>query len=155
MSANAPAGKANSTMGTVLTVCTKATIIGFAFREVIIQLAPTLCIQVPILDANVASHTARNNLLRSGFHADGGWVIKLMCAPSTEAWWSYQTRTRANFKNCHKKRVSPSRKFWHVIYYDCLVAIMVIIRFTISLNVITKPDSSIASTMSFGKRRTL
>jgi hypothetical protein len=66
-------------MGAVLTVCTKATIIGLTLREVIIQLAPTLCIQVPILDAKVASHTAKNNLLWSGCHADGSSVALFSC----------------------------------------------------------------------------
>jgi hypothetical protein len=47
-----------------------ATIIGDGESDVISQPAPTSCIQVPMFDATLAIHSARNSGWRSGTHTD-------------------------------------------------------------------------------------
>ena len=61
-------------MGKLVAACTSATISGEGASEVMSQLAPTSCIQVPILETTVAIQSARNRGRRSGAQADGvGW----------------------------------------------------------------------------------
>ena len=70
-SANAPAGRASSTIGRLEAVCTSETSSGE--RSISSHCAPTVCIQVPTLDANCAIHSARNIACRrSGAQAGGG-----------------------------------------------------------------------------------
>lgn len=56
ISAKAPAGNAKKKTGKVVAVCTKETINGEADKVAINQLAPTECIQVPILEKSAANH---------------------------------------------------------------------------------------------------
>src|SRR5581483_2530323 len=69
-SAKAPAGSANKNIGKALAVRTSATITGDAESEVMSQAEPTSCIHVPILEANAAIQSARNNGWRSGASAE-------------------------------------------------------------------------------------
>ena len=57
-SASAPANSAKRKIGAVVAACTRATIAGDGFRVVISQPAPTSCIQVPMLEINVATHSS-------------------------------------------------------------------------------------------------
>ena len=70
-SAQAPAGSASSTIGRLEAVCTRETSSGVV--SISSHCAPTVCIQVPTLDANWAIHSARNIACRrSGAQADAG-----------------------------------------------------------------------------------
>ena len=57
-------------MGRLVAVCMRATSSGDGVSEVISQAAPTLCIQVPMLDAIEAVHTARKTARWSGLQID-------------------------------------------------------------------------------------
>jgi hypothetical protein len=71
MSAHAPAGSANRTIGRLEAVCTSDTSTGD--WSISNHCAPTVCIHVPMLEANWAIHSARNNgESRSGAHAGTG-----------------------------------------------------------------------------------
>jgi hypothetical protein len=70
MSANAPAGTARKKIGSVTAVCTSATMTGVGDSEVISQPAPISCIQVPVLEISVASHSMRNSGIPSGDQGD-------------------------------------------------------------------------------------
>ena len=60
-SASAPATNARRKTGSVVAAWTRAIRIGEMVRDVISQVAPTSCIQVPTFDASAASHRARNS----------------------------------------------------------------------------------------------
>ena len=70
MSASAPAGIANKNIGSVIAVCTIATITGEVVRVVITHPAPTSFIHVPIFETNVAIHKLRNILILRGLHGE-------------------------------------------------------------------------------------
>lgn len=58
----APAGSARRNIGAEPATCTSATCMGLADRLVISQPAPTSCIQVPMFEAMLASHSQRKVL---------------------------------------------------------------------------------------------
>jgi hypothetical protein len=70
ISANAPAGKANKNIGSVVTVCTKDITSGYADKSTINHAAPTECIHVPILETNAASHITAKVLYLKALNAD-------------------------------------------------------------------------------------
>jgi hypothetical protein len=80
MSANAPPGRANRKMGSVVAAWIRATMSGADVKDVISQPEPASCIQVPTLDATVAIQSARNTGsargLRADLSADDGIVIR-------------------------------------------------------------------------------
>jgi len=57
-SASAPANSAKRKIGAVVAACTSTTIAGDGFSVVISQPAPTSCIQVPMLEISVATHSS-------------------------------------------------------------------------------------------------
>lgn len=71
MSANAPAGNARKNIGKAPATWTRATCSGLADRDVISQPAPTSCIQVPMFEAMLASHSQRKVVWRKGLQALG------------------------------------------------------------------------------------
>src|SRR5690349_11267723 len=71
-SASAPAGKPTRKTGRLVAVCSRATSTAEDVSEVISQAAPTLCIQVPTLDATEAIQSARNTGWASGLHGELG-----------------------------------------------------------------------------------
>ena len=66
MSAKAPAGKASRNIGNEPAAEIRAFICSLLVSEVISHEAPTSCIHVPIFEAKLASHSARNNGERRG-----------------------------------------------------------------------------------------
>ncbi|MCY1529080.1 hypothetical protein D9M68_642080 [compost metagenome] len=70
ISARAPAGSARTNIGREPATCTSATFSGLAESEVISQPAPTSCIQVPMLEAMLASHSQRKVAWRSGLQGE-------------------------------------------------------------------------------------
>ena len=56
--------------GRLVAVCISATSSGEGVSEVISQAAPTLCIQVPMLDVIAAIQTARKAARRSGLQGE-------------------------------------------------------------------------------------
>ena len=90
-SASAPAGRASSMIGRVEAVCTSETSSGE--RSISSHCAPTVCIQVPTLDANCAIHSARNIACRrSGAQADAG------AAGAETTCRRYQMRPRSSIR---------------------------------------------------------
>src|SRR5450755_635872 len=71
MSPMDPAGKANTKNGRALAVCVRATYRGPAWREIISQAAPTLCINVPMSEATSATSRLRKIGPRRGRHRVG------------------------------------------------------------------------------------
>ena len=71
MSASAPAGSANSSIGTSAATWTSATSAAESGVSTRIHCAPTVCIQVPSMLPSWASHSARKARIRSGAHSDG------------------------------------------------------------------------------------
>ena len=70
MSPNAPAGNASISVGTIAAVCTNATNMAAFGSPTSSHCAPTVCIQVPIMLASCAIHSARNARTRNGAQAD-------------------------------------------------------------------------------------
>ena len=66
MSASAPAGSANSSIGTIAATCTSATSAVELGSATSSHCAPTVCIQVPSMLLSCANHSARNAPIRSG-----------------------------------------------------------------------------------------
>ena len=71
MSASAPAGSANSSIGTVAATCTSATRAAEFGVSTRIHCAPTVCIQVPSMLPSWANQRMRKALMRNGDQADG------------------------------------------------------------------------------------
>ncbi|GIF70215.1 hypothetical protein Ais01nite_82500 [Asanoa ishikariensis] len=70
VSANAPDGNASSTIGNMLAVCTNETNASAPGTSMSSHCAPTVCIQVPMLDASNANHNHRNVVTDNGAQAD-------------------------------------------------------------------------------------
>ncbi|MCY1176367.1 hypothetical protein D9M73_166340 [compost metagenome] len=70
MSAAAPAGRARKNIGNEPATWINATCSGLADSVVISQPAPTSCIQVPMLEAMLASHSQRKVAWRSGLQGE-------------------------------------------------------------------------------------
>src|SRR6476620_8003703 len=64
------AGRPTRKTGRLAAVCMRATNSGEGVSEVISQAAPTLCIQVPMLDVIAAIQTARKTAWRSGLQGE-------------------------------------------------------------------------------------
>ena len=77
MSARAPAGSASRNIGSAPATCTRATASGLADSEVISQPAPTSCIQVPMLEAMLASHSQRKVRWRSGCQGEAVFGVRV------------------------------------------------------------------------------
>ena len=75
MSANVPAGRPSRKMGR-LAVCMSATKSGDDVSDVISQPTPTVCIQVPMLEATEAIQIERKTAWRNGLQGEGlGWRL--------------------------------------------------------------------------------
>src|SRR4051794_4147282 len=70
MSPSAPAGKASISVGIIAAVCTNATNVAALGASTSSHCAPTVCIQVPIMLASCAIHSARNARTRNGAQVD-------------------------------------------------------------------------------------
>ena len=69
-------------MGRLVAACTSATMSGSVLIEAIIQPAPTSCIQVPMLEAMEAIHSARKVRLFSKLHWDFSRKTSLISVPA-------------------------------------------------------------------------
>src|SRR3954447_5510920 len=69
-SASVPAGRPTRKTGRLMAVCMSATNSGEGVRDVISQAAPTLCIQVPMLDATAAIQSERKTAWLSGLQGE-------------------------------------------------------------------------------------
>jgi len=70
-SAKAPAASERRNTGKLAEVSTRETSSGEVESEVMSQSAPTSCIQVPMLEASAASHSARKSGCRKGSQPEG------------------------------------------------------------------------------------
>jgi len=77
ISARAPAMMASVKAGSALATCTNATMSGELDRLVISHPAATFCSQVPMLEATLAIHSARNSGWRSGAQAPEGEAVEV------------------------------------------------------------------------------
>ena len=68
-SASTPAGRASSSTGSMLAVCTRETSVAALGRSTSSHCAPTTCIQVPSWLVSIASHSTRYTRRRRGAHA--------------------------------------------------------------------------------------
>ena len=73
-SATAPAINENSMTGSVVDVCTSATMSAEVAMDVIIQATPTPWIRPPKFDAMLANQSARKVPMRNGARVDSGSV---------------------------------------------------------------------------------
>lgn len=80
MSESAPAGRASRNIGSVVAVCTSATMTGDGESEVISHPAPMSCIQVPMFEASVAIHSIRNIGIFSGDQAEAAVGVDVVLA---------------------------------------------------------------------------
>ncbi len=89
ISAIAPAGSDTSISGSMLAVCTRATLSGALVRRVIAQAAPTPWISCPKLESTLADQIARYVFSRNGSRMDGRLVSAGDAAagsPAPSAW---------------------------------------------------------------------
>lgn len=70
MSAKAPASNPSKKIGRFAAVCRRETNSGDGASAVINHAAPTLCIHVPMLEARLATQSARKDDCRSGLQAE-------------------------------------------------------------------------------------
>ena len=96
-SASAPAGKPTRNTGRLVAVCSSATSTAEDVSEVISQAAPTLCIQVPTLDATEAIQSARNTGWASGLHGELGAALTVDVADLQQAAYCFSGP-------CHSER---------------------------------------------------
>ena len=73
ISASAPPASANRNIGSEFATCTSATTSGSGSRLVISHPAAAFCIQVPILDTTVATHSTAKVGCRNGLSDEASW----------------------------------------------------------------------------------
>lgn len=67
--------QARKNIGSDPATCTRATFSGLAESEVISQPAPTSCIQVPMFEAMLASHSQRKVAWRRGLQGEAAGAV--------------------------------------------------------------------------------